>query len=210
MTITGANGYQVTGQALLNFAGTYPQGNQIVSNRDQIVYQGDYRFTPHLTATAGFHFEDERGAAPDSIVSHACRADELRLPSGGARGLQGPLLLYAGRESAALLADRDPDLAARGAFVLCPAAAARAIFSGTRVLFNFGEAVREPSLTDQFYSLYNFLETNGGQSTIAELHISPLGGPATRTYEGGLEQSFFGAAAGVPHQLLSQRIRTAD
>jgi hypothetical protein len=35
------------------------------------------------------------------------------------------------------------------------------------VLFNFGDAVREPALTDQFYSLYNFLETNGGQSTIS-------------------------------------------
>jgi iron complex outermembrane receptor protein/vitamin B12 transporter len=60
------------------------------------------------------------------------------------------------------------------------------------VLFNFGDAVREPSLTDQFYSLYNFLETNGGQSTISQLHISPLAAPATRTYEGGLEQAFFG------------------
>jgi len=66
----------------------------------------------------------------------------------------------------------------------------KGIFSGTRVLFNFGDAVREPSLTDQFYSLYNFLETNGGQSTIAQLRISPLAAPATRTYEGGLEQAF--------------------
>jgi vitamin B12 transporter len=49
----------------------------------------------------------------------------------------------------------------------------KGIFSGTRVLFNFGDAVREPSLTDQFYSLYNFLETNGGQSTVAAVaHIA--------------------------------------
>jgi len=68
----------------------------------------------------------------------------------------------------------------------------RGIFSGTRVLFNFGDAVREPSLTDQFYSLYNFLQTNGGQSTIQQLGISPLQAPATRTYEGGVEQAFFG------------------
>jgi iron complex outermembrane receptor protein/vitamin B12 transporter len=60
------------------------------------------------------------------------------------------------------------------------------------VLFNFGDAVREPSLTDQFYSLYNFLETNGGQSTVQALGISPLQAPETRTYEGGFEQAFFG------------------
>ena len=34
VTITGANGYSVTGRALMDFAGTYPQGYQLVSNRD--------------------------------------------------------------------------------------------------------------------------------------------------------------------------------
>jgi iron complex outermembrane receptor protein/vitamin B12 transporter len=58
------------------------------------------------------------------------------------------------------------------------------------VLFNYGDAVREPSLTDQFYSLYNFLQTNGGQSTIQQLNISPVSAPETRTYDGGVEQSF--------------------
>ena len=66
VTITGANGYSVTGRALMDFAGTYPQGYQLVSNRDQLVYQGDYRFTPHLTAQIGFQYEDERGAEPGS------------------------------------------------------------------------------------------------------------------------------------------------
>jgi iron complex outermembrane receptor protein/vitamin B12 transporter len=65
------------------------------------------------------------------------------------------------------------------------------IFSGTRLLFNFGEAVREPALTDQFYSLYNFLVMNGGQSSISALHITPLSAPEDRTYEGGVEQTFF-------------------
>ena len=45
----------------------------------------------------------------------------------------------------------------------------KGIFSGTRILFNYGDAVREPSLTDQFYSLYSFLESNGGQSTVQQL-----------------------------------------
>jgi vitamin B12 transporter len=68
------------------------------------------------------------------------------------------------------------------------------IFSGTRVLFNYGDAVREPALTDQFYSLYNFLltqTTGGGPETIQQLHIAPLSAPYARTYEGGVEQAFF-------------------
>jgi iron complex outermembrane receptor protein/vitamin B12 transporter len=73
-------------------------------------------------------------------------------------------------------------------YVLRPRSGA---FAGTRVLFNFGEAVREPKLTDQDDSLYNFLANNGAQSTIQALHISPIAAPAMRAYEGGVEQSFF-------------------
>ena len=57
-----------------------------------------------------------------------------------------------------------------------------------------GRRPREPALTDQFYSLYNFLlnePTAGGPATIQQLHISPLAAPDARTYEGGVEQSFF-------------------
>jgi iron complex outermembrane receptor protein/vitamin B12 transporter len=61
------------------------------------------------------------------------------------------------------------------------------IFSGTRILFNYGEGVREPKLTDKFYSLYYNLP-----SIARQLHIGPLAAPITRSYEGGVEQAFFG------------------
>ena len=78
------------------------------------------------------------------------------------------------------------------------------VFSGTRMLFNFGDAVREPALTDQFGSLYQFLETNGYQSFHSSLHIGPLAAPAVRTYEGGVEQCFLSNRVCLPRQLLSQ------
>ena len=86
---------------------------------------------------------------------------------------------------------RRADHAAGGHLVLCDADRSKGIFSGTRILFNYGDAVREPSLTDQFYSLYSFLNQNGGQSAIQQLHITPIGAPTARTYEGGVEQAFF-------------------
>ncbi len=189
VTITGANGYAVSGQALLDFGGTFPEENQIVSNRDQVSYQGDYRFTPHLVATAGFHYEDERGAAPGSSYLTPVERrnyDYLAAVHGDFKNrffytLGGSLERYS------LFGTQTSPRAGLSYYVLRPRAG---IFSGTRVLFNFGDAVREPSLTDQFYSLYNFLETNGGQSTIQQLGISPLAAPSTRTYEGGLEQAF--------------------
>jgi iron complex outermembrane receptor protein/vitamin B12 transporter len=154
------------------------------------VYQGDYRFTPHLIATIGFHFEDERGADPNGSLPDVERTnyDYLAAVHGDFKSrffytLGGSLERYS------LFGTETSPRAGLSYYVLRPR---KGIFSGTRVLFNFGDAVREPSLDDQFYSLYNFLETNGGQSTIQQYGITPLQAPATRTYEGGVEQAFFG------------------
>ena len=55
---------------MLDYAQTYPYQYQLVSNRDQLVYQGDYRFTPHLAALIGFRYEDERGLENVPHLSH--------------------------------------------------------------------------------------------------------------------------------------------
>jgi iron complex outermembrane receptor protein/vitamin B12 transporter len=193
VTITGANGYSVSGQALLDYASygapPYPEGHQLVSNRDQIGYQGDYSFTPHIAGMVGFHYEDERGADPHGSEPSVDwnNYDYLAAIHGDFKNrffytLGGSLERYA------VFGTQTSPRAGLTYYALRPR---KGIFSGTRVLFNFGDAVREPALTDQFYSLYNFLLTNGGQSTIQQLHIAPLSAPEARTYEGGAEQSFF-------------------
>ena len=62
LTITGANGYNVTGSSPIAYAGTYPQRYDQVSNRDELYYQSDYTFSHHVAALFGFRYEDERGA----------------------------------------------------------------------------------------------------------------------------------------------------
>ena len=190
VTITGANGYSVTGRALMNYGGTYPQGYQLVSNRDQLVYQGDYNVTPHLAGLIGFQYEDERGAEPgSSYYTPVERTNyDYRAAVHGDFKSRFFYTLGGDLEHYSLFGTQTSPRAGFSVYALRPR---NGIFSGTRVLFNFGDAVREPSLTDQFYSLYNFLESNGGQATIQQLHISPLAAPSTRTYEGGVEQAFF-------------------
>ena len=189
VTIHGANGYSVTGQAILDAPGTF--ADQLVSNRDQLTYQGDYRVTPHFLALIGFRFEDERGAVNIPTFSSHEAADRINYDYLAAvRGdyksrffytLGGSLQRYS------LFGTQTSPRAGLTLFVLRPRAG---VFSGTRVLFNFGDAVREPKLTDEFGSLYKFLQLHGGQSSIDQFHIRPLGAPTTRTYEGGLAQSF--------------------
>ena len=87
----------------------------------------------------------------------------------------------------------------------------KGIFSGTRILFNFGDAVREPALTDQFGSLYQFLADERRTSpSRSNCNIGPLAAPTVRTYEGGMEQGFFSDRIDLPRQLLSQSVRQGD
>ena len=189
ITITGANGFSVTGPALLDFAGTYPEENQLVSNRDQLVYQGDYTVTPHLAAQIGFQFEDERGSEPGSSYYAPIERTnyDYRAAVHGDFKTRFFYTLGGDLERYSLFGTQTNPRAAVSLYAMKPR---KGIFSGTRILFNYGDAVREPSLTDQFYSLYSFLESNGGQSAVQQLGIKPLSAPTARTYEGGVEQSF--------------------
>ena len=188
VTITGSNGYSATGQAVLDFPGTYPQGYQLVSNRDALVYQGNYTVTPHLVAQIGFQFENERGSEPGSSFYPPVERTNYDYRAAVHGDFKSRLFYTLGGdlEHYSLFGVQTTPRAGLSLYALKPR---RGIFSGTRVLFNFGDAVREPSLTDQFYSLYNFLQTYGGQDTIAQMHISPIQAPTARTYEGGVEQS---------------------
>ncbi len=193
VTITGANGDSATGRAVLDYAQTYPYQYQLVSNRDQLIYQGDYRITPHLSALAGFHFEDERGM--ESIPSYATYETTERTNYDYLAAVNGDFksrffyTLGGSLEHYSLFGVETSPHAGFSLYALKPR---NGIFSGTRILFNYGDAVREPALTDQFGSLYQFFVSSGLQSTAQQLHITPLAAPAARTYEGGVEQTFLG------------------
>jgi iron complex outermembrane receptor protein/vitamin B12 transporter len=192
VTIRGANGDAVTGRAVLDYAQTYPYNSQLASNRDQAAYQGEYAFTPHVTALIGAHYESERGL--ENLPTYATHEVTSRTNYDYLAGVHGDFKnrfffnLGAGVEHYSLFGLQGSPRAGLSAYALRPR---HGIFSGTRVLFNFGDAVREPALTDQFGSLYQFLAVNGFQSIARQLGITPLAAPAARTYEGGGEQSFF-------------------
>jgi vitamin B12 transporter len=192
VTFTGANGYTASGRAMLDFPEEYPFGEQFVSNRDQVVYQGDFRFTPHIVALAGFHYEDERGV--ENIPSFGTNESTERRNYVYLAGVHGDFknrvfyTLGGSLEHYSLFGVQTSPRAGLSIYAIKPR---HGIFSGTLVLLNFGDAVREPTLTDQFGSLYQFLLSNGYQSVAQQLHISALAAPTTRTYEGGFEQNFF-------------------
>ena len=76
-----------------------------------------------------------------------------------------------------------------------PVRPGKGILHGTKINFNFAKGVKEPSIDDQFGSLYDFLLTNGGQATVNQYGIQPIGAELSRSYDGGVEQSLFSERA---------------
>ncbi|HEY1255217.1 MAG TPA: TonB-dependent receptor plug domain-containing protein, partial [Terracidiphilus sp.] len=188
LTISGANGYSVTGQAIQDFGGSYPNGYQQVSNRDQLTYQGDYKFTPHLLALIGFHYADERATLVDAsygenYADERANYDYLASVHGDFKGRFFYTLGGSLERNSLFGSETSP----RAGLSYQALRSHGKIFSGTRVFFNYGDGVREPKLTDRFYSLYYNLP-----DVAKQLHIGPLAAPSTRTYEGGVAQAFFG------------------
>ena len=196
VTISGANGYSTTGRAVLDYPATYPYHQYVDSNRDQLVYQGDYRFTPHLQGLIGFHFEDERGRQYLPTYASDEQAERTNyLYLAGVQGDYKTRFFYSLGGSLEHYSEFGTQTSPRAGFSLYALRPRKGIFSGTRVLFNYGDAVREPALTEEFGSLYSFLAKHGYSSIAQQLNIGPLAAPTARTYEGGVEQTF-----------LSQRI----
>ena len=193
VTFKGANGYVASGRAMLDFLETYPYKSELASNRDELVYQGDYRFTPHITGLIGFRFENERGL--ENIPSFFTHESTERTNYDYIASVHGDFknrffyTLGGSLEHYSQFGTQTSPRAGLSYYLIKPR---RGIFNGTRLLFNYGDAVREPALTDQFGSLYQFLASNGYTSVAQQLHIAPLSAPTTRTYEGGLEQAFLG------------------
>lgn len=186
VTITGANGYSVTGQAELDCS---PYATQYANNRDQLLYNGEWKISSHLATTLGFKYEDERGAQPGSAYYAPVERSNYDYAT-TVHGDYKNRLYYTLGGSLERYSLFGTETTPRAGFSYYAIKPRQGFFSGTRILFNYGDAVREPKLTDQDYSLYNLLTAAGAQSTLTQLKITPLAAPHTRTYEGGLAQSF--------------------
>lgn len=197
VTILGANGYSATGRALMNYSaanyGVYPNQIDNVNNRDNLFAQTTYTFNSHLVLTGGFRFEDERG----SEYSQAYFLNQ-KLERGNydydaqLRGQTGNRFFYSASgtiEKNGLYGTVGAPRAGFAYYLIKPGAGK---FQGTRVSFNYAKGYQEPTLAQQFGSLYDFLEKHDGQATIQKDGIAPIGAELSRTYNAGLQQNLFG------------------
>ena len=187
VTIQGANGYTVSGQAIFQYPMQYPYNYPTSTDRDFGEVQSDYRVLPHLLALVGFEYENERGysGGPSNAIERR-NSNSTLLFQGDFAGK----LFYTvgtGVEDNQLFGVV-PTPRASLAYVLQKPGQLR-ILGETRIRTSFGRGVKEPSIFEQTDSLYDQLAAlpNGAQ-LIAQYHVGQIGPEWSRTYDGGIDQ----------------------
>jgi iron complex outermembrane receptor protein/vitamin B12 transporter len=179
MTITGANGSSVTGQAILDYAGAYPQAYPDNEARRSAYGQSGYRFAGDWTGTAGFRYEHENGNGirRDNysyfLDAHGSIAHRLYL-SGGV-----------GLEDNAIFGFAASPRVSAAYYLRRPAGSE--FLSDTKLRFNFGKGIKEPSIAEQAKQLYALLTP----AQRGQFGVGQMGPERSRSLDAGLSQGIW-------------------
>ena len=149
VTIKGGNRYTVTGQGILDYAGTYPEISSDYEARRSAYAQSDYRVAGDWTATGGFRYEHENGSGFTRnnysyfIEGHGSIGHRLYLTGG------------VGLEDNAVFGFAASPRASAAYYLRKPSGSS--FFSDSKLRFNFGKGIKEPSIYEQANQLYALL-----------------------------------------------------
>jgi len=188
VTIRGANGYSVSGRAILDFGGTFPQTFDEKTTRRSIYAQSDYQFSPKLMITGGFRYENENGYADSPFAERNNFSYFLE----GQGSLFERLYLTAGVgiEDNAVFGVAPTPRVSVAYYVRRPAS--DQTVGDTKLTFNFGKGIKEPSIFDAGSSLFSVLSTLAqGPALISQFGISPIGPERSTSYDFGVSQALW-------------------
>jgi iron complex outermembrane receptor protein/vitamin B12 transporter len=215
VNIRGANGYSATGRAAINYSGPYPQGNDQSSLRDEIYFQSDYTFSPHLIALFGFRYEDERGSYnnPGFFQFEKIKRTNYQYTLQFQGGLFGRLFYSLGGAI-----ERNNLYGTAGTprvgLAWVPVLPSNQLFHGTKLRANASTGVQEPSLSSEFTSLYKQLSDAGRPDLIASYNVHPIQALRSRSYDIGIDQNILNQVlilkAGYFHNQFSHQLDYVD
>jgi vitamin B12 transporter len=183
VTIRGGNGYSVTGQAILDFGGTYPMIFSDYEGHRSVNLQTDYRFFSNWTGIAGARFEHENGQGfirnnySYFLETHGSIAHRLFATAGVGIDKNEVFGLAASPRVSLAYYLRSP---------LDPG-----FFGQTKLKFNYGQGIEEPSTSEQSATLIALLTP----AQIAQYGVSAIGPQRSRTFDFGIEQGLWNGRA---------------
>jgi vitamin B12 transporter len=173
------------------FGGVYPNSSDSANNRDELYFQSDYRFTPHLTGLLGFRFMNERGSYnnPSFFLAEQLERTNYDYFAQFTGDFKNRLFytLSGNIEKNQLYGTVGQPRVGLAYFPVRPGAG---IAHGTKITFNFANGIQEPDLNSQLGSLQSILAQYGYADLIAKYNVPPIGGENSRSYDGGFEQMF--------------------
>lgn len=199
VTIYGANGYNVSGQAIFQFGGAYPNQSLTSTDRDFVYAQTDYHFSPHLLVLGGFKYEAERGSnaytgVPPSFNSISRGNYSYTLQIAGDLRNRLYYNLGSGIEDNGLFGLAGTPRASLAYYLVRPTTAGW--LTGTKLHASFGKGIKEPNLFQQINSLHDILAAlPDGGGLISQYHVGEIGPENSRTYDGGIDQELWNGRA---------------
>jgi vitamin B12 transporter len=196
VTITGANGYSVHGQAIFQYS-NQPSQYHSPTSRDFIYAQTDYSRNPHFLALGAFKYEHESGSVGYAGVAPTSIDRENYSYTLQLTGDIANRLFYnvgSGFEDNGLFGFAATPRASLAYYLFLPSSAG--FFSGTKLHGTFGKGIKEPSVYQQANSLFGLLAplSNGGQ-LIEQYNVTRLGAENSRTFDGGVDQQILNGRA---------------
>jgi vitamin B12 transporter len=192
VTIKGANGFTVSGQAFLTTADCCPSFSAATANRDFVYAQTDYRFNPHLIALFGYRYEAERGVSQFTSPSFSSSNSVERRNMSFIMETHGDIrnrMFYSiggGIEKNEVFGTEATPRVSLAYHLFRPASG---WFRGTKLKFNFGKGIKEPNIFDETSSLFDLLSQQpGGDQLIQKFGIRPVGAERSRSYDFGIQQ----------------------
>ena len=184
-TITGANGYSVTGRAILDYGGTYPSRFDSSVSRRLLYGEVGARITSAFDLAGGIRLENEHGTSGVTSKTARTNSGAFVEARGRARGylyVNGGL----GFDHNEIFGFAWTPRVSVAAYLRRPSAAEA--FGDTKLTFNAGKGIKEPSLGQELSSLFALVPS----ATASSLGIGPIGPERSRSVDVGIEQGLAG------------------
>ena len=176
VTVHGANGYSVTGQAILDYGGTYPMIYPDYEARRSVYAQSDYNFFGDWVGLLGFRYEHEDGEG-------FTRNNYSTLLEGhGSIGHRFFATFGGGFEHNSFFGFAITPRVSMAYYLRKPSNAG--LFGETKLKFNFGEGIKEASTLEQASALITVLPP----PQIVQYNVQPIGPERSRTFDFGVDQ----------------------
>lgn len=183
VTITGANGDAVTGQAILDYGGTYPSPYNALTTRHVVAGRATYLAARALDISAGVRVEHEAGSTDTGTPQSVSHNNSGAFVEAQAR--PGIVSVTAGLgfdDNAVYGAAVTPRVSA-SAYLRKPSATGGA--GDTKVTFNAGTGIKAPAVYQELSSLASIVKD-------AVPGIPPIGPERSRGFDVGIEQALAG------------------